>query len=121
MKTSVLRQPRTEPSRPPARRRPKRLRPLANVGIALAGLAVLIALIGLVPNEGIRRSIETRMNQSLKGYEARIGKARLQPLGFSLTLENLVIRQTAHPEPAILIVPSLHASVEWRELIFLRV
>jgi len=74
-----------------------------------------------VPNEPIRRSIESRMNRSLDGYEARIGRARLQPLGLSLTLNDVVLRQKAHPEPAILVVPRLHASVHWRELLFLRV
>jgi hypothetical protein len=61
------------------------------------------------------------MNSSLKGYEARIGKARLQPIGLSLTLENVQLRQRSHPEPAILVVPRLHASVHWKELIFARV
>ena len=115
--------PRPHADRPPEpRRRPRRrMRPLAKVGIVLAGLLVLLAAIGFVPNEPIRRSIESRMNASLKGYSARLGKARLQPLGLSLTLTDLVIRQTAHPEPAILAVPRLHASVHWKELIFLRV
>src|SRR5262245_13270210 len=80
-----------------------------------------IALAGLVPNEPLRRSIEAKMNASLKGYEARVGQARLLPLGLSLTLKNLVIRQTAHPEPAILVIPTLHASVHWKEILFLRV
>jgi hypothetical protein len=61
------------------------------------------------------------MNSSLKGYTARVGQARLQPLGGSLTLKDVVIRQTAHPEPAILVIPALHASMHWRELLFLRV
>ena len=97
------------------------MRPLVKVGIALAGLVVLLFLVGLVPNEPLRRSIEGRMNQSLKGYQAQIGKATLKPLGLSVTLTNLVIRQTAHPEPAILAVSRLHSSVHWKELLFLRV
>ena len=112
------------PSRPeqlPPVRRPKRLRPLAKAGIALAGLLVFLVLAGLIPNEPMRRTIERRMNASLQGYEARIGRARLQPFGLSLTLENLQIRQKAHPEPAILVVPRLHASVHWREILFLKV
>jgi hypothetical protein len=97
------------------------MRPLAKVGIGLAALLVLLAVVGFVPNEPIRRSIENRMNASLDGYSVRIGKARLQPLGLSLTLTDLVIRQSAHPEPAILAVPRLHSSVHWKELLFLRV
>ncbi len=60
------------------------------------------------------------MNASLRGYNVRIGQARLQPLGLSLTLRDIVVRQDSHPEPAILLVPRLHASVHWRELLFLR-
>jgi hypothetical protein len=97
------------------------MRLIAKVGIALAGLLVLLTALGFVPNEPLRRSIEGRMNRSLEGYSATIGKARLQPLGLSLTLTDLVIRQSAHPDPAILVVPRLHASVHWKELLFLRV
>src|SRR5262245_54429954 len=120
----------TAASRPPARITPeaprprpvrRRMRPLAKVGIALAGLVLLAAAVGFVPNETIRRSVENRMNSSLEGYSVTIGRARLQPIGLSLTLSDLVIRQDAHPEPAILQVPRLHASVHWKELLFLRV
>ena len=97
------------------------MRPLAKVGIALAGLIVLLAAVGFVPNETIRRSVESRMNASLKGYSVSLGRARFQPIGLSLTLSDLVVRQDAHPEPAILQVSRLHASVHWKELIFLRV
>jgi hypothetical protein len=125
MSSTAARRPHDRGSPSPQAPRPqrarRRLRPLAKVGIALAGLVVLVAAVGFVPNEPIRRSIESRMNASLKGYNAKIGKARLQPIGLSLTLTDVVIRQTAHPEPAILRVPRLHASVHWRELIFLRV
>jgi Domain of Unknown Function (DUF748) len=102
----------------PARRKTLSLR--AKVLIALGGVIVLAALLGLLPNEPIRRSIESRMNRSLKGYRASIGRARLQPIGLSLTLENLVIRQTAHPDPPVLTLPLLHASVRWRELLVLK-
>jgi hypothetical protein len=117
--SSAVRQPRPEtPHRAP---RGRRLRPLARVGIALGSLVVLLALVGFIPNEPLRRSIERRMNASLQGYEARIDEVRFQPLGLSLTLRDVQIRQTAHPEPAILRIPRLHASVHWKELLFLRV
>jgi hypothetical protein len=116
--STPVRDPRPDAPAPRPRRH---LRWPAKVGIGLAGLVVLAALVGLVPNEPIRRSIESRMNASLKGYEARIGKARFQPIGLSLTLENLQLRQKSHPEPAILVIPKLHASVHWKELIFARV
>jgi uncharacterized protein DUF748 len=123
VKASTVRKERVSATRPVAKRSLWRWRPggWGKAGIAFAGLIVFLALAGLVPNEPLRRSIEGKMNRSLKGYEAHIAQARLHPLGLSLTLENLVIRQTAHPEPAILVVPTLHASVQWREILFLRV
>ncbi len=61
------------------------------------------------------------MNSHLTGYEIRVGGARFQPLGFSITLRDVVLRQSAHREPAVLVIPRLHASVHWKELLFLRV
>jgi hypothetical protein len=120
MSTTAARRPTTESPRDPSPRE-RRVSVLAKVGIVLAGLLALLFLVGLVPNETLRRSIESRMNESLQGYEVRIGKARLRPLGLSVTLDELVVRQTAHPEPPILAVRRLHSSVHWKELLFLRV
>jgi Domain of Unknown Function (DUF748) len=92
----------------------------SKVLVALGGLVVLVALVGLVPNERLRRSIESRMNRSLEGYSVSIGRARLQPIGLSVSLENLVIRQSAHPDPPVLSLPLLHASVHWKEILLLR-
>ncbi len=124
MSSTAARKPHAEippPRRRLQRPRARKLRPWAKVGIALAALVVFLAAVGFVPNEPLRRSIEGRMNSSLHGYSARIGQVRFQPLGLSLTLRDLVIRQAAHPEPAILLVPRLHASVHWKELLALRV
>lgn len=111
--------PSDSPAAPPRGHRPRR-RDIARVGLIAGGLIVLAGLVGLLPNEPIRRSVESRMNRSLRGYSVRIGRARMQPLGGSLSLENVVVRQTAHPDPPILSLPLLHASIHWKELLFLR-
>jgi len=72
-------------------------------------------------DEPIRRAIESQMNQRLKGYTAHIEKLSFHPIGGSLTLYNLVFIQDAHPEPPVLRVPRLDASVQWKALIFGRV
>src|SRR6185436_7962565 len=120
MSSTAARKPHAEIPSPRRQRRGRRMRTWTKAGIVLAGLVVFLSAVGFVPNEPLRRSIEGRMNASLKGYSARIGQARLQPFGLSLTLNDLVIRQTAHPEPAILRVPRLHASVHWKELLSLK-
>ncbi len=60
------------------------------------------------------------MNASLEGYSVRIGKLRLRPFDFGLTLVNLTLRQNANPEPPIAVFPRLQATVQWRELLALR-
>ncbi len=90
---------------------------LAAIGIALALFIAFIAIAGFFPNEKVRVAMERRMNASLKGYTAQIGEVRVRPFGLSVTLEHLVLRQQAHPEPPILDVPLLTASVHWRELL----
>jgi len=90
----------------------------------LAGLGILVALLVIASffvDEPIRRAIESQMNQRLKGYTAHIEKLSFHPIGGSLTLYNLVFIQDAHPEPPVLRVPRLDASVQWKALIFGRV
>ncbi|MGE5414969.1 MAG: DUF748 domain-containing protein [Syntrophomonadaceae bacterium] len=114
--------PRPEPPRAAsAARRRRRGRVWLSIGIAVALLIAFVGIAGLFPNENARRSIERRMNASLKGYGAQIGKVRVRPFGLSVTLENLVIRQQAHPDPPVLDIPLMTASVHWRELLTLHV
>ncbi len=68
-------------------------------------------------DEPLRRTIERGMNESLKGYTVSLPRVRFQPIGLSITLYGLTIRQDAHPEPAVARIPRLHASVQWQELL----
>ena len=61
------------------------------------------------------------MNERLKGYSARIERLSFHPIGASLTLYDLVLTQDAHPDPAVLHVLRLKASVQWKALMFGRV
>ncbi len=90
----------------------------------LAGVGILLALIvigSFFVDEPIRRAIETQMNRRLKGYSARIERVSFHPIGASLTLYELVFIQNAHPDPPVLDIPRLEASVQWKALIFGRV
>jgi uncharacterized protein DUF748 len=90
----------------------------------LAGLGIVVALLviaSFLVDEPIRRAIESQMNRRLKGYTAHIERLSFHPVGGSLTLYNLVFIQDAHPEPPVLRVPRLDASVQWKALIFGRV
>ena len=86
----------------------------------LLGILVLFVVALFFVDEPLRRSMESRMNRSLKGYSVRIERLRFNPINLSVTLENLVLRQQANPEPPVLELPRLHASVQWKELFALK-
>jgi hypothetical protein len=90
----------------------------------LGGLAILVALVVIASffvDEPLRRYVEGQMNQHLKGYTAHIDRLSFHPIGASLTLRNLVMIQDAHPDPPVLLIERLEASVQWKALIFGRV
>jgi Domain of Unknown Function (DUF748) len=85
------------------------------VPIALVVIAVYV--VAFMIDEPLRRYTEAKMNRALKGYTARITALDFHPLGFSLDLEDVVVTQDEHPEPAVLRVERLSASVHWRALL----
>ncbi|WP_306591128.1 DUF748 domain-containing protein [Geothrix sp. 21YS21S-4] len=84
-------------------------------GIVLAFAVFTVAL--LFVDEPLRRQMERRMNDKLQGYQVEIPRLHLSLLGGSITLRDLKVRQVANPEPPILLLPYLKASVQWRELL----
>jgi len=91
------------------------------VGGTIAGLLVLLFIASFFVDEPMRRSMERRMNQSLKGYQAHIGGLHFQLIGLSVTLKDVTVRQQQHPDPPVVTLPRLHASVHWREILSGRV
>jgi len=87
------------------------------IGVPIAILLILVYTIAFLTDEPLRRYTETKMNSALKGYTARIGKLDLHPLGYSLDLYDVVITQDAHPDPPMVRVAHLSASVHWRALL----
>jgi hypothetical protein len=92
--------------------------------IILGGLALLLALLvvaSFLVDEPLRRYIEGQMNAHLKGYTAHIDRLSFHPIGASLTLFNVVMIQEAHPDPPVLLIERLDASVQWKALLLGRV
>ncbi len=85
--------------------------------ISLGLLAILIAGVSFYVDWILRASIERNINQNLKGYSARIRAVSFHPIGFSLDLLDTTIVQDKHPDPPIMRVPRLHASVHWGALL----
>src|SRR5918992_1154739 len=87
---------------------------------ALVGLGVVVIALGLFIDEPLRRYIEQTLNSNLKGHTVRLGRLDLHPLRFSVDVYDVTIVQDANPEPPIVHVPRLKASLHWRALLSAR-
>ena len=68
-------------------------------------------------DEPLRKKMEAEINNSLKGYTVRIERLDFHPFGLSLDLKGSTIYQSAHPDPPIVHIPELSASVHWKALL----
>jgi len=87
------------------------------VGIPVV-LAVALFITSFFLDEPLRRNMEKNINRDLKGYSVRLPKAHLQLLDLSLTLKELTVLQQAYPDPPVVSIPVLKASIHWREIFF---
>ena len=85
-------------------------------GGIILGLIVLLFIASFFVDEPMRKAMERSMNQKLTGYSVTLPKLHFQLIGLSVTLHDLTIRQKAHPEPPVAVIPGLHASLHWREI-----
>ncbi len=82
------------------------------------GLAILlIAGVSFYADTVLRDSLERDINRQLKGYSVRIGAVSFHPIGFSLDLIDTTLIQNKHPDPPVVRIPRLHASVHWGALL----
>ena len=92
--------------------------------LQLLGILLVLALVVIIASffvdEPMRRAMEKKINASLTGYTAHIQDLDFNIFGFSVTLRNVTIRQDAHPDPLVAMVPRLKASVQWSELLKLK-
>lgn len=84
---------------------------------ALVVLLVAAAVAAFLLDEPLRGYLERQANANLDGYTVAIGALDFHPLGFSIDFEDLVVSQDAHPDPPVVRIPRLTASVQWRELL----
>jgi hypothetical protein len=91
---------------------------IKRLGILIIGLLACAIVASYLIDEPLRRNMEVNLNNRLKGYSVQIGRLDFHPVGFSLDLENFVIRQDAYPDPPIANIRLLSASVDWRALFF---
>jgi hypothetical protein len=85
--------------------------------LALVALLLLVATLATALAPRLRPWIVRESNARLQGYELALGAVALRPWSLTLELRDLVIRQEAHPDPAMLAVPRLLVDVEWPALL----
>ncbi|HEY0781097.1 MAG TPA: DUF748 domain-containing protein, partial [Thermoanaerobaculia bacterium] len=86
--------------------------------VLLAGaIFTLLVLLSHALDATLRGVLERNINSRLQGYRVSLGGAHLELIGLGLSLQNLVVRQQANPEPPVAAIPRLRAGVEWRELL----
>ena len=93
-------------------------KPFKIAAVVVVGVLLLAFLATFFIDGPLRRLVESNMNRRMVGYTASIGKLHFHPIGFSLDLLDLVLVQDAHPDPPVMRIGQLHASVHWRELLF---
>lgn len=91
----------------------------------IAGVIGFLLLLGFISlffiDQQLQVYIESELNQQLSGYSVELEREDFHPLGFSIDFEHLFLRQKAIPDPPLLNVPMWTASVQWRELLKLRI
>ncbi len=88
-------------------------------GLILVAATIVVFAFSLA-DEPLRRSMERKINESLIGYTARLPRAHFQPLTLSVTLHDMTLAQTADSVAPVAVIPKLHASLQWRELLAFR-
>jgi Domain of Unknown Function (DUF748) len=83
----------------------------------LVGLVIVAVVASFFVDEPLRRAVERNMNERLQGYSVSIERLSFHPLGFSLTLSGVTFVQNEHPDPPVLHLPRLDASVQWKALL----
>jgi hypothetical protein len=93
-------------------------RRIALVAAGIIGATVVALFMLSYFLDGIARSrLERAMNQKLKGYHAQVARAHVQLINGSVTLNDVIIIQNAHPNPPVARVSTLEASIQWEELL----
>jgi hypothetical protein len=109
---------------PPEPTPPRHVRGSRVAGWIVAALLVLVFAVFVASyflDPIVRSRVENTMNQKLVGYHTRLGHAHLQLLSLTLILNDLVVKQNAHPSPPVADFPVMTFDVQWRELVLGRV
>jgi len=85
--------------------------------VPVAVIVVLSIVVAFLIDEPLRKMTEQEMNRKMKGYTAHIRKLDFHPIGFAVDFYYVQFVQNANPDPPVMRIERLTASVEWRALI----
>jgi Domain of Unknown Function (DUF748) len=85
--------------------------------VPVAVIVVLSIVVAFLIDEPLRKMTEQEMNRKMKGYTAHIRKLDFHPIGFAVDFYDVQFVQNANPDPPVMRIERLTASVEWRALI----
>jgi hypothetical protein len=88
--------------------------------IALLVIAVIVVFTFSFADEPLRKRMEAQMNAKLTGYDVDLPRAHFSLFGVAATLENVRVSQMNDTGPPVLVIPKIRASLQWRELLALR-
>jgi hypothetical protein len=80
-------------------------------------LFLLVMIVVSFLDEPLRVYAEGVFNRRLPAYTVHIGALDLHPLGLSLDLEDIIVRQKEHPDPPIAAISKMHGSLQWSALL----
>jgi hypothetical protein len=85
--------------------------------VPVAVVLVLSVIVAFFIDEPLRRMTEREMNRKMKGYTAHIRKLDFHPIGFAVDFYDVQFIQNANPDPPVMRIERLTASVQWRALV----
>lgn len=86
------------------------------VGI-ISALALVLYFASFAFDEPLRSITENKINQNLRGYSVRLSGVHLQLIGLSVNVKGLTMLQQAYPNPPIVFISVLKATIAWREIL----
>ena len=86
-------------------------------GVIVGVLVVTIILAAVFLSGPLKRYAENQAAQRLVDYEVQIGALHVHPFRLALEVNDVVVRQRAHPEPPLATIPSLMADASFWPLL----
>ena len=99
------------------RKHPRAVRRFAGGAAAAAALGLVVLGADPLLSGPLRSWAERSMNARMNGYRIHIGRARLHLWRMGFEVDDLVLVQTAHPDPPVADLGALAFSLQWWELL----